>query len=271
MSGSGKAWLWVLLIATALGGWYYFKVYCPWISEPAVKDQIKAQVTAIQSGAEVALPIPIIIGNRTVKRLDFGMMDAALKGTGFMEKHVPEGSLEGNRKAGLKIDCKWYLDSRSGNYVNIMHIVSDHGSGNWLCATVNESIYSWQRSQHKIDKSIKPGRIGIGPLRLGMSEERVNRAIARIPHDSMAEAFEARARDRLIPGVSLETAKSITGATTFTKSEGIHLARGLYFYTLQFESGVLARIIVEDVTQILNSVGMNDETYAAVLAEMFDV
>jgi hypothetical protein len=202
--------------------------------------------------------------------LEIDTLEKALQNNGFVLDGEPENTLK-SPGMGVKKYFKAFKHAKTGNYAQLLFAQSEHGFGGSFFATTSKDALAVFAKTEAIDITVKPGVVGFGALRLGMKEYEARSILADIPHETMESAFLEKARSGKIPVLTLDTAEDITYSLTFLRKNGLHLARGKYFYTLYFYNGFLIGLTVDDISQLLNSAHLPDETYEQVLAAMFDV
>jgi hypothetical protein len=285
MSG-GKGVAWILIVAAvAACGWFYWKNYDVVISEPSIESQISAQMDAAKSGASVPLPIPLTIGKSSVTSLDTKAVAAALGTVGFVEEKAAMDMPSGLPGMDMDISQKIYSCERMGAAAMILTIGGKLGGTTAVSFMADDAVGSLlpgmgmpdagmpdigSMENDKSKKSNKPGIVGVGPLTLGMTEKRVRRAIGKIPHDTMSDPTSLLMSPEALKGMSPRSAGDYAASLSMLKSSGAHLARGRYFYTLQFADGRLGSVIVMDLGPMFKSFPMKDGKKEEALRMMFD-
>ncbi|HJZ13569.1 MAG TPA: hypothetical protein VJ521_15555, partial [Acidobacteriota bacterium] len=212
--------------------------------------------------------IPLAIGNASIDSLDTKTVAAALGEAGFVEEKaaVDTSQFTGDTKK-KDISQKLYMSEQLGVTALIMTIKGESG-GTTVCFITNNAADMLIPGAGKIlaggsdggtaKKSDKSGGVGMGGLTLGMSENKVRQAMAKIPHDSMA--------GQGLSGLSAEDMKAYNDALQSVMT----ISRGRYTYLLRFNDKVLAAVIVMDMGTLFESVSVKDEKKEELIRMMFD-
>jgi len=272
MSSSKKAWLWTVAIVAALGFLYYWKVYTLTIVETPVPKQLMAQVDAIDTKEAIMLPIPVVVGKASFDSLDAAPIEAALKKQGFAAQTVPEEIQSDLAFYGPDPKSTLHAFKREDIGVSAVTIDSSSKFGKMKIAmfmTEDGMAFIMPQMIERV-KRTKGGAVGVGPLRLGMSEARVMHALKKTPHRPMKDMESVM---KSVGGSSATTTKDLIAlfnAMWILEESGTMLSRGRYQYGLFFCNDRLAAIQVIDVGPMFSSSKFPPKDRMSALSYMFD-
>jgi hypothetical protein len=272
MERSKKAWWWTLAIVAALGFLYYWKVYTLTIVEPPVQKQLQAQVDAVDTKEAIMLPIPVVVGKTSFDSLDAAPIESALKERGFVEQPLPEEIQKHLSFFGpdSKTVLHGFVREDIGVSAVTIEATSGYGRQKIVMFLTNDGLAFVLPQMIERVKRSKGGTVGVGPLRVGMSQARVMHALKNTPH---RPAKDMESVMMSVGGLSATTTKdfvALLNAMWILEESGTMLSRGRYQYGLFFCNDRLAAIQVIDVGPIFSSRKFPPKDRLSALSYIFD-